>query len=206
MALSFIVQIFFSVYSFPIGRDWSGRASHRIPTQTTYQVYMVSVEVVVTMAPRQSNRKKQEKGPIDSYVSSLISTSSYYGSSYHFERCLTEPIFSSAVSGTVFAGLDALQGTRAFTPQSALSYSGFIYLYNILRCPMEAIHGRESLLHNALSAGTLGYIGVQSGRVGIPFVNYSMFYSYPNLTPPVVAFFVYGAMGAGFGALSGKTI
>jgi hypothetical protein len=50
----------------------------------------------------------------------------------------------------------------------------------------------------------LGYVGVSHGRLGIPFVDYSMFYRYPNLRPPVVGAAVYGALGGCFAMLGGK--
>lgn len=50
-------------------------------------------------------------------------------------------------------------------------YSAFIYGYNILQCPMEIIHGRQSALHNVASGGLIGYIGVTRGNMGVPFVS-----------------------------------
>ena len=136
----------------------------------------------------------------------LLSTSGYYGSSFHMQNCMTGPILSSALFGTLFAGMDAMQGAHQFTPRVVVQYSGFLYVYNIMQCPMEAIHGRPSLIHNALSAGTLGYIGVQSGRLGIPFVNpYALMGAFGgSISPSAIGFVVYGAMGAAFGALGGK--
>ena len=83
---------------------------------------------------------------------------------------------------------------------------GFIYLYNALQCPMEVIHGRRSLWHNILSAGTLGYIGVSRGLLGVPFVHTYTFYRYPSLSPGIFAFATYGALGGFFGAFSGKNL
>lgn len=50
-------------------------------------------------------------------------------------------------------------------------YSAFIYGYNIIQCPMEIIHGRQSSLHNVAAGGLLGYIGVTRGGMGVPFVS-----------------------------------
>lgn len=85
-------------------------------------------------------------------------------------------------------------------------YIGFLYLYGALQCPMEVIHGRRSLWHNILSAGTIGYIGVSRHLLGIPFVDPYTFYRYPNLSPGIVGFATYGAIGGFFGALSGKRL
>ena len=85
-------------------------------------------------------------------------------------------------------------------------YVGFLYLYRALQCPMEAIHGRQSLLHNILSSATIGYVGVTRGWLGIPFVDQYIFYRYPSLRPGTVGFVVYGAIGGAFGALSGKKL
>ena len=85
---------------------------------------------------------------------------------------------------------------------------GGLYLYNILQCPMEAVHGRQSAWHNVASAGMLGYIGVATGRLGIPFVGgsssaSSFFYKYPFVSPPMVGAGVYGAIGFVFAAVLG---
>ena len=44
----------------------------------------------------------------------------------------------------------------------------FIYSFFVLQCPMEALHGRRSLLHSTLSGGILGYIGFRSNLVSMP--------------------------------------
>jgi hypothetical protein len=77
-------------------------------------------------------------------------------------------------------------------------------MYNAVQCPMEAIHGRPSLWHNVISAGTLGYLGVRSGRIGVPFVSPYAAYRY-GLKPEIMAFGVYGGMAGLFaGLLGGK--
>jgi hypothetical protein len=86
------------------------------------------------------------------------------------------------------------------------SYIAVVYGYNILQCPMEAIHGRQSLLHNVLSAGTIGFLGVRSGSLGIPFVDPTFVYRYRGLSPAGLAFLVYGAMGGVLAGLGGKPL
>jgi hypothetical protein len=85
------------------------------------------------------------------------------------------------------------------------TYMAGLYLYNIVQCPMEAFHGRQSLLHNFAAAGMLGYVGVANGRLGIPFVNPYALLGSP-LRPEIVAFGVYGGMAAAFAAIGGKRI
>ena len=80
-----------------------------------------------------------------------------------------------------------------------------LYAYNVIQCPMEAIHGRKSLIHNFLSAGMLGAAGVNAGMLGVPFVDPYKFHRL-GVTPPVVAFTVYGGLATGMAALSGKTL
>lgn len=83
-------------------------------------------------------------------------------------------------------------------------YSGFLFTYSGLQCPMEQLHRRKSLLHNFAAGSILGYIGVSGGFVGIPFMQ--------NVTLPKVlrsrqAFLgagIYGTLAMAFGAFSGK--
>ena len=81
-----------------------------------------------------------------------------------------------------------------------------IYVYNAVQCPMEAIHGRQSLMHNVLSAGMIGYLGVQTGRLGIPFVDPSFVYRNRAMSPPQLAFLVYGGLSGGLAAFGGKPL
>ena len=105
--------------------------------------------------------------------------------------------------GSLFHGFDVLQGQR-FSPALLAKNCGFIYMYHALQCPMEALHGRRSLWHNIISAGMMGSAAVNSGQAGIPFVERSFYSMYPRVTPPVLAFVVYGAIGGAMGGLSGK--
>ena len=86
------------------------------------------------------------------------------------------------------------------------TYFGGIYVYHALQCPMEAIHGRPSLWHNIISGGTIGFLGVASGRLGIPFVSADMIQYRYGISPPVAAFGVYGTIsGLLAGGLGGKS-
>ena len=85
------------------------------------------------------------------------------------------------------------------------TYFGGIYCYHALQCPMEAVHGRPSLWHNIISGGTIGFLGVASGRVGVPFVSVEMIKYRYGISPPVAAFGIYGTIsGLLAGGLGGK--
>jgi len=125
--------------------------------------------------------------------------------SYYQQECITRPIVSSAVWGGIFTAIDAASGSHV-NARTAGMYMSTIYAYHVLQCPMEAISGRPSLLHNVLSAGTIGAVGVSMGRVGIPFVDPYTLYRYPSLSPSIVGFAVYGACAGGLAALQGKRL
>ena len=121
------------------------------------------------------------------------------------EACLIRPIFPAGLYGGIFTGIDILRGLpKEHAPKIFARNFGVIYAYNVLQCPMEAIHGRKSLIHNFMAGGILGYTAVVKNIAGIPFVDSSFFIRYPQMTPPIMGALVYGAMGGAFGALSGK--
>jgi hypothetical protein len=107
--------------------------------------------------------------------------------------------------GGVFSAIDVVTQGAKITPTGVASYAAFIYAYNAVQCPMEEIHGRRSAFHNVLAGGTMGYVGVSRGAVGIPFIDSNFFHRYPGVRPPVVAFVIYGAMGGAFATLGGKS-
>jgi hypothetical protein len=116
--------------------------------------------------------------------------------------CLTRPVVTSLTLGGLFTGLSVAQGAR-FTPRLAALNIGGLYVYNILTCPMEAIHGRSSAWHNACSGAILGYVGVSRGMLGIPFVDPYFFYRHPQLSPPLTGAAVYGALSLALVAVLG---
>lgn len=129
------------------------------------------------------------------------------GQDYHLKTCLVAPVFSSIVFGGVFSGLDYARGdSGALLPKRIGQNMLFIYLYHALQCPFEVIHGRRSLIHNGISGGILGYIGVSQNRIGIPFVGSELFWKYPSLRPATVGAVMYGGIGMFFGALGGKQL
>ena len=91
-------------------------------------------------------------------------------------------------------------------PKAFVRNFAFINAYNVLQCPMEAIHGRRSLIHNVVAGGILGYVGVVKQIIGIPFVDGAFFKMYPKITPPIMGALVYGAIGGIFGVIGGKKL
>ncbi len=57
---------------------------------------------------------------------------------------------------------------------------------------------------NIVAGGVLGYVGVSTGRLGVPFVNPYSLYSFRN--PAVIGGAVYGAIGGALAMLGGKAI
>lgn len=119
------------------------------------------------------------------------------------QHCLADPIMPSVIMGSLFTGLAIAQGFP-FTPRLIGLNIGALYIYSILPCPMEAIHRRQSSLHNAAAGGILGFIGVSRGILGVPFVNPYYVYRNPILSPPLLGAAVYGGMGFAFASLGGK--
>jgi hypothetical protein len=97
--------------------------------------------------------------------------------------------------GGLFTGVSVMMEGQKLTPRLAMMNMGGLYLYNALICPMEAISGRPSAIHNALSAGTIGYIGVATRQLGIPFVSPHYYYSSSSMvSPPMMGAAAYGGM------------
>ena len=119
------------------------------------------------------------------------------------DACLVKPVLPSIVWGGVFVGIDAARGIRP-SPQSAGRAVAFLYAYHSLQCPMEALTGRRSLVHNVYSGMICGYIGVKHRFIGIPFVNHLFFLRYPKISPPLAGAAVYGALAGAIGGLTGK--
>ena len=82
-------------------------------------------------------------------------------------------------------------------------YAGGLWTYHAMICPMEAIHGRRSSLHNVASAGIMGYIGVSRGVMGVPFVNPYVLYG-SRFPPGFIGAAVYGLMGGALATMGGK--
>jgi len=121
-------------------------------------------------------------------------------------NCFTHPIGPAVVVGGAFTAFDVLAQGQRFSPNLAMTNIGGLYMFWALQCPMEAIHGRQSSLHNFLSGATIGYLGVSVGRLGVPFVDHTFFYRNPQISPPIAGALVYGAIAGGFATLGGKPL
>ena len=80
----------------------------------------------------------------------------------------------------------------------------FVYSYFVVQCPMEALHGKQSLLHNGIAGSAMGYLGVQSGKLGMFNLEYTFMMN--RIPLPIGGAMVYGALAAALGALGGKRL
>ena len=118
--------------------------------------------------------------------------------------CLFGNIMPATVMGGAFTALHVFQGAQP-TPQLAATNIGFLYVYGALQCPMEALTGRQSWMHNALAGGILGYAAYEHGAIGIPF-NLENTFRARRVPLAAGAALVYGAMGAGLAMFAGKPL
>jgi hypothetical protein len=61
-----------------------------------------------------------------------------------------------------------------------------------------------NFLSNVVAGGVMGYVGVSTGRLGVPFVNPYYLYNFRN--PAIIGGAVYGALGGALAMLGGKSI
>lgn len=147
----------------------------------------------------------------------------------HLLPCIVDPVPSCAVWAGIFTGIDAMQGAPISVRTWGFYASG-LWLYHASICPMEAIHGRRSALQyvsllrysfwlffsvlaksvfilflsNVVAGGVMGYVGVSTGRLGVPFVNPYHLYTFRN--PAIIGGAIYGALGGALAMLGGKSI
>lgn len=127
------------------------------------------------------------------------------------KNCAIRPIVPSVVGGCLFTAFDLVSAgsggggglSMQQLPRRLALYTGAMYVYSVLQCPMEAIHERQSAWHNVFSGGILGYIGVSRRILGIPFVDAYFFMRHPQISPPMAAAAVYGTMGGVLAAVLG---
>ena len=83
-------------------------------------------------------------------------------------RCLVNHLPGSAIGSAFWTGISFFQGSQA--PLATTFGRNFLFIYTFfsLTCPMEALHGRKSLLHSTLSGGIIGYVGSQRNLLGMP--------------------------------------
>ena len=118
------------------------------------------------------------------------------------ERSVT-PALGNGAMITLLQGMSGGAMSPAQLPMAFAVNTAFIYSYFVLQCPMEALHGLRSLLHNFASGGILGFLGVSSGHASIPFNLEYTFYA-RGISLPVGGALVYGGLATVMGAISGK--
>ena len=92
-------------------------------------------------------------------------------------RCLLGHLPGSLTGSAFWTGISFIQGNKfPLVPTFTRNFL-FIYTFFTLQCPMEAIHGRRSLLHSTLSGGIIGYVGSQRNLIGMPQNIYNSIYS-----------------------------
>ena len=92
-------------------------------------------------------------------------------------RCLLGHLPGSLTGSAFWTGISFIQGNKfPLVPTFTRNFL-FIYTFFTLQCPMEAIHGRRSLLHSTLSGGIIGYVGSQRNLIGMPKNIYNSIYS-----------------------------
>lgn len=129
---------------------------------------------------------------------------------FDFLDCISRPIIPSVVVGGIFTAITTKVSPH-LAPQLFGTNCAILYSYSALQCPMEALHGRQSSLHNAVAGGTIGYFGVERRVMSVPFeaaLDENIFRKLPQrVSTPVRGAIVYGC-GAWFlaGVLSGKPI
>jgi hypothetical protein len=78
---------------------------------------------------------------------------------------------------------------------------GCFFSYGALKCPLEALRGRESSLDNAIAGATVGYVATQSGYLRVPFYEHV-----PTAVLrrgyPAAGAFVYGGLAYLFGGFA----
>jgi hypothetical protein len=80
---------------------------------------------------------------------------------------------------------------------------GVVYVYYAIQCPMEAIHNKESYIHNGISAFTLSYIGLAQQRIGVPLISAYTIYQLPLLARNILGASIYSCMAMTFAAFYG---
>jgi hypothetical protein len=137
--------------------------------------------------------------------------SSYYRSGKHLENCLKDPVLPACFLSVLLTSLDispskplsSVALKSSIIPQHLARNFAIIYGYNVLQCPMEALHGRQSALHDAIAGGTTAYFAIERGFIAVPFINTaSLCRRYPQLTPAMVGAAVYGTLAGCLGLLA----
>ena len=157
-----------------------------------------------TLLPRQSKHDDRAVATATlSLARSLHATlMSYPGA--HTTNCAVQHIMPACIGGGIFSAIHAAQGAP-ISPQLFATNVGAIYAYGALICPMEEITRRRSSMHNFLSGAILGYAGVASQRIGIPF-NLELAFHVNRIPLPIGGALVYGGIGMAIALFQGKPL
>jgi hypothetical protein len=126
--------------------------------------------------------------------------------------CVVHPISHSFFVGSVFTAISLYNSPLPYNSTNSIlhrggTYIGTIYLYYALQCPMEAIHGKSSAIHNGVSAGMISFIALHRQMMGVPFIPAHTLMVMPPLTANILGSTIYGAMAFLMAAtLGGKSI
>lgn len=153
----------------------------------------------------------------------MASSSYNYKSTLSYQyHCLVQPIPFSVLLGGGYTVYRALaqsssepprsQRFKRFTPPAvehtiwrrAGTAMGTVYLYYALQCPMEAVHGRSSSLHNGLSAFTMSYIALSQQWIGVPFVPPYLLMDLPFFARTLLGSSIYGTMAFALASIWGQ--
>ena len=80
---------------------------------------------------------------------------------------------------------------------------GVVYVYYIIQCPMEAIHNKESFVHNGIAAFSISFIGLAQQKLGVPFVPIYSLYHVPFLARNILGASIYSGIAMGIAAVYG---
>ena len=81
---------------------------------------------------------------------------------------------------------------------------GVVYVYYIIQCPMEAIHNKESFVHNGIAAFSISFIGLAQQKLGVPFVPTYSLYHVPFLARNLLGASIYSGIAMGIAAVYGR--
>lgn len=127
-----------------------------------------------------------------------VTTDMHYSSRHQdVGACLQRPMVSSLVSGTLIASISGAQ-SGVFSSRLLLGSAAFVYIYNAIQCPLEALSNRRSYIHNGIAGAIIGTYGVQMGMLSVMNINHV------NLPRSAVAALLYGGIGTIMGILEGK--
>lgn len=127
----------------------------------------------------------------------------------HTIGCAERGVTPAVGNGLILTIFQAMSGGGAAMNPAALPMAfamntAFVYAYVVLQCPLEALQGRQSLLHNAASGATLGYIGVSARQLGV--FNLEPTFLINRIPLPVGGALVYGTLAGVLGAIGGKRL